>query len=221
MPLVDLIGWAATALGSVFAVPQLVTLIRTRDTAGLSLVAWQAMLVLNVAYTVHGARIGQAPQLVTSVLALCSSLPLVVLISRHRVLPVWRSLAVPLLVAAVMIAVDVTLGSGAYGLLTLAPAILANIGNSIELVRAPSLAGVSPAFLVLAVVNQAMWVTWALLVPDTGTTITAATMTLLTTFNLVWWSLRRVGAVRPLRPHWNTPRRDGSQGTAEGDPIAP
>ncbi|MFC5379449.1 hypothetical protein [Aquipuribacter nitratireducens] len=192
MQTLDAVGWAATALGSTFAVPQLVRLVRTRRTDGLSLLAWQAMLVLNLAFSVHGARIGQAPQLVTSVLALWSSLPLVVLIARHRGLTPWRALAPPLLVACVAVAVDVTVGSAAFGVLVIGPAILANIGYSVELVRAPSVAGVSPAYLVLAVVNQALWVTWALLVPDMGTVVAATTMTALTTFNLGWWAGRRL-----------------------------
>jgi uncharacterized protein with PQ loop repeat len=197
---VDLVGWAATLLGSVYAVPQLGRLIRTRRTEGLSLIAWQAVLVLNLAYVVHGARIGQAPQLLTSLLGLGSSLPLVVLISRRRGQPAGWSLGPAALVAAGLIAVDVVIGSAAFGVLTVVPAVLANAGSSAQLIRACSLTGVSPASVVLAVVNQVLWVTWAVLVPDAGTTVTGGVMTVLTCFNLVWWTARRLGAVGPLPP---------------------
>jgi hypothetical protein len=71
--------------------------------------------------------------------------------------------------------------------------VLANAGQSIELVRAPRIVGVSPLFLLLAAVNQALWLTWALLVPDVGTAITAAVTGAGAAFNLSWWLARRAG----------------------------
>lgn len=52
-------------------------------------------------------------------------------------------------------------------------------------------------FLVLAVVNQRLWLSWAILVPDAGTMIFATVTGIITVFNLTWWSLRILG-LRPL-----------------------
>ena len=52
---------------------------------------------------------------------------------------------------------------------------------------------------ILAVTNQGLWLTWAILVPDTGTMIVAAVTGTITAFNLTWWSLRRMG-LRSLGP---------------------
>ena len=52
-------------------------------------------------------------------------------------------------------------------------------------------------FLILAVVNQGFWLSWAILVPDAGTMIFATVTGTITVFNLIWWSLRMLG-LRPL-----------------------
>ena len=52
-------------------------------------------------------------------------------------------------------------------------------------------------FLILAVVNQGLWLSWAILVPDIGTMIFATVTGTITVFNLIWWSLRMLG-LRPL-----------------------
>lgn len=72
-------------------------------------------------------------------------------------------------------------------------AISANLGQTIELVRAPHVRGVSTGFTVLAVFYQSLWVAWGLLVPDAATIMAASTMFAMLAFNLLWYVLRRCG----------------------------
>jgi hypothetical protein len=101
-----------------------------------------------------------------------------------------------LLAAGVLIAIDQLLGSAAFGAAAIIAAVVANAGQSIELVRAQRIVGVSVLFLILAVVNQGLWLSWAIVVPDVGTMIFATVTGIITVFNLTWWSLRMLG----LRP---------------------
>lgn len=123
MTSVEVLGWVATVVGAVLATPQLVRLVRTRNVEGLSLVGWQTALVLNIAWTVHGINIGQLPQILSSSLALFTTVPILVLMTgvlgRRFVPTILPSLAV----AAVMIAVDLMLGSAAYGIVAIFPGI--------------------------------------------------------------------------------------------------
>lgn len=196
MTLVDLFGWAATVVGTVLGLPQLVRLVRTRNIEGLSLVGWQTALVLNIAWTVHGITIGQLPQILSSSLALFTTVPILVLMARElsrRVLPtVLPSLAA----AGVMIAVDLGLGSAAYGIVAIFPGIAITAAQSVELVRAKHVQGVSPASLVLGLANLTLWAVWAALVNDSGTMIAVSSVWFVGVFNLVWYALRRLG----LRP---------------------
>jgi uncharacterized protein with PQ loop repeat len=212
---VEVIGWLATVTGIILGLPQALRLVRTRRVDGLSLTAWQGWLVLNLSYTAHGISIGQPPQILTSALSLCSTVPILYLLARglqRRVLPV---LLPGLLGAGILIAVDQIFGSAAFGTLAIIPAVIANAGQSIELVRSPRIVGVSVLFLIFAAVNQGLWLTWAILVPDIGTVIVAAVTGSITVFNLTWWSLRILG-LRPLLPP--VPEVTKASVTREGHP---
>jgi uncharacterized protein with PQ loop repeat len=99
-----------------------------------------------------------------------------------------------------MIAVDQFLGTAAYGTVAVVPAVMANAGQTVQLVRAPRIAGVSPLFLLLATINQALWLTWAVLVSDAGTTVAAAAAGVGAALNLTWWIARITGL--PPADHW-------------------
>ena len=204
MTAVTVLGWLAALLTTVLGTPQAIRLVRTRDTRGLSLIAWQAILGINIAWTGHGLLIGQANMIVPNALALLSTLPVLWLMARELRQSAVSVLAPGLAIAAAMIAVDLLLGSAAYGLAAIVPSLLANAGQSLELVRARVIRGVSPVFLVLQVVCQALWLSWALLVPDTGTIITATVTLVVVVFNLGWWVLRSRG----LRPLFLSPGTD-------------
>jgi uncharacterized protein with PQ loop repeat len=194
---VEIIGWAGTVSGTILGLPQVLRLVRTRRVDGLSLTAWRAMLVVNLIWTAHGISIGQVPQIVTSALSLCSTVPILYLMARdlqRHLLPV---LLPGLLAAGALIAVDQILGSATFGAAAIIAAVVANAGQSIELVRAPRIVGVSVLFLILAVVNQALWLSWAIMVPDIGTMIFATVTGLITVFNLIWWSLRILKDLAP------------------------
>jgi uncharacterized protein with PQ loop repeat len=193
---VDVIGWAGTVTGTVLGLPQVLRLLRTGRVEGLSLTAWRAMLVVNFTWTAHGISIGQVPQIVTSTLSLCSTVPILYLMARKLQRHFVPILLPGLLAAAVLIAIDQLLGSAAFGTAAIIAAVVANAGQSIELVRSQRIVGVSVLFLILAVVNQGLWLSWAILVPDTGTIIFATVTGTITLFNLTWWSLRMLG----LRP---------------------
>ena len=132
---VEVVGWAATLIGTLLGLPQAVRLARTRSVEGLSLTAWQAVLAVNVGWTQHGLRIGQAPMILTSALSLCSTVPILIMMSRTLNRSFLRVMLPSLIAAAGMIAIDRGLGTAAYGTAAVLPAVLANLGLSVA--RAP------------------------------------------------------------------------------------
>jgi hypothetical protein len=132
----------------------------------------------------------------TSALSLCSTVPILYLMARELQRHLLPVLLPGLLAAGALMAVDQIFGSAAYGTMAIIPAVVSNAGQSVELVRSPRIVGVSVLFLILAVVNQGLWLSWAILVPDIGTMIVATATGIITVFNLLWWSLRILG----LRP---------------------
>lgn len=193
MTLAVLVGWSATFVGAVLGFPQLWRLVRTRNVEGLSLFAWQSILVMNLIWFAHGLRIDQPPQLVVNTIGACSTVPIVVLLARSAGRTLWRAIVPCLLTAAVIMAIDQLWGSLAFGIAATVPGITATIGQSVELVRAPHVLGVSALFMVLAFVNQVLWMGWGFLISDPGSVVTTMMLSLLTGANLAWYVLRRMG----------------------------
>lgn len=193
MELVDIVGWAAAFVGTVLGLPQLVRLARTRNVEGLSLPFWQLILSLNIAWTSHGFLLAKPNLIVPNLLGLATTLAILVLMSRELGRGLVRVFLPGILIAAAMIAVDLVAGSAAYGAVAMWPALIANVGQTVELIRSPRVTGVSPVFLVGGVLNQALWLAWGLLVPDVGTQIASTSTLAITGINLLWWTLRKLG----------------------------
>ncbi len=190
---VEIVGWLGALTATLLGVPQAWRLIRTRNIEGLSLVAWQANLVINIGWTVHGIVLNQWNMIIPNSLAMSATLPILILMQRELRLRLFRVLLPGVLGGVAMVLVDVFAGSAAFGSVALIPALLANAGQSVALVRSPRVVGVSPGFLVTQVVNQAVWLIWAVMLPDSGTQIAAFVTGCVAVFNLVWWLLRQFG----------------------------
>lgn len=190
---VVVVGWTAAVVGTLLGLPQLIRLLRTRCTAGLSLIGWQAILVLNIIWAAHGIRIGEANMIVVNLLGMGSTGAVLVLMTRDRGLRLVPALWPPIAASVVFVAVDLLWGSVAFGMVSLLPAILANVGQIAEVVRSPQITGVSPVFLGLGLLNQMLWFTWAVLLHERSSLISSFTLILLISFNLVWYVLRRRG----------------------------
>ena len=64
--------------------------------------------------------------------------------------------------------------------------------------------------MVLAFVNQLLWLAWGLLIADPGTIITTAMISVLTGLNLLWYVLRRLGLRAFFAPGEAVSRRASS-----------
>lgn len=186
-------GWFAAVVGTVTGWPQLFRLARTRRVDGLSLTAWQLILALNICWLVHGFQIRQLNMIVPNLLGLFTTVPILFLMSRSLQRGFARVVLPGALLGAALGVVDIVFGTTAFGIVALVPAVAANLGQSLELVRAPLVRGVSPLTLVGSVLNQVLWLAWGMMVPDAGTIIAATATGTVCGFNLLWWVLRRLG----------------------------
>ena len=82
--LIEALGWAAAAFGSLVALPQVVKLFQTGSAAGVSLTAWQAAFGANIAWTVHGVLGGYTNLWVPIVVFLCCSTLILVRMEMDR-----------------------------------------------------------------------------------------------------------------------------------------
>jgi len=83
-----LVGWTATACGLVAFVPQAASLLRTRDTSGLSLGSWSLGLAAIVCWLMYGIGLGAAQVIVSTIPPLLCSLVIVGALVRSRPAPI-------------------------------------------------------------------------------------------------------------------------------------
>lgn len=190
---ISVLGWAAAVAGISLGIPQLVRLLRTRDVHGISVPAWQALLAVNLGFGIHGIILGQWNMILTNVFALGTTVPMLVLLARELKRPLWRLLAPGVLGMALLVGLDLAVGSAAFGVAIMIPGTIVNIGQTVALVRSHSVTGVSPLYMVMGVVNQVLWCSWAWLLPDVGTGIATSVYLTVVSVNLVWWGLRKLG----------------------------
>lgn len=194
--LVVALGWVAAALASFVAVPQVVKLLRTRTTAGLSLSAWRLTLATNIAWTAHGVLTGYANIWLPNLIFLLCSVMILNQLRHDRGLTWSVTFGPSLALGLTTVGIDLLYGPIAFAIAAGLPAAAGQIMQFHELLLAPRISGVSLPFLALNTVNQGLWLSWALLVGEQSITMAASAMGILMGINLIWAVLRRWGVVR-------------------------
>ncbi len=190
------LGWFAAALAATVAIPQVIKLLRNRTTAGISLTAWRLTLAANVAWTGHGFVAGHANIWLPNLMFMVCSLIILNQLRRDRALSWAATFGPSLVLGLTTLGLDVTYGPVVFAIAAGLPSVIAQMLQFQELVVAPRISGVSLPFLALNWVNQALWLSWALLVGEQSITMVASTMGVLMGLNLLWALLRQRGFVR-------------------------
>lgn len=194
--LVVALGWTAAALASVVALPQVVKVLRTGTTAGISLTAWRLTFAANIAWTGHGILAGHANIWLPNLIFMACSLTILNQLRRDRGLG-WAAVFGPSMVLGLTtLGVNVAFGAVAFAVAAGLPSVTAQILQFHELLLVPRIGAVSLPFLALNTVNQAIWLGWGLLAGEQSITLVASAIGMLMGTNLVWYVLRRTGVVR-------------------------
>jgi uncharacterized protein with PQ loop repeat len=193
---VDILGWIGAVTGALVALPQVVRILRTSATTGISPLTWRLLIGVNLAWMAHGV-ITHHPNIVVSntVYALCTS-TILILLWRHRGIRLWQLFVPGILLGALMVAVDVFSGPIAFAVIAFIPAALSQIAQLRSLLVSRSVHGVSLWWLAYCVLNQTIWLTWAVLAQEISVMIVATGLGILMTLNLILGVLRRLNLVR-------------------------
>ena len=167
------LGWFAAALAATVAIPQVIKLLRNRTTAGISLTAWRLTLAANVAWTGHGFVAGHANIWLPNLMFMVCSLIILNQLRRDRALSWAATFGPSLVLGLTTLGLDVTYGPVVFAIAAGLPSVIAQMLQFQELVVAPRISGVSLPFLALNWVNQALWLSWALLVGEQSITMVA------------------------------------------------
>lgn len=194
--LVAAMGWLAAAFAASVALPQVVRLLRTRTTAGVSLISWQLAIGANLAWTGYGFLAGHPNIFVPNMIMLCCSITILLQLRRDRGLSLLRLFVPGMALGAVTLGVEVGLGPIAFAVAAFLPAAVSQLAQLHSLVLSPNIRGVSLPFLIMNVINQILWFSWSALAGEISVVIVASSLGALMAANLVWALLRRRGLVR-------------------------
>lgn len=192
MTAIDLLGWIAAALGMASTLPQLLRLIRVRRTEGLSLSLFQLNVAASGAWAFHGFMVRQPQLQWPNLVVLMLSLAVVLLITLDRNQSFWAKQIIPAVVVVLLIGVDVWLGPVVFGILVALPYAVGVLSQLRSMHRAVSLQGVSPVYLFVLFLTEALWFTWGVLVWELAITVSAATMGTLCAASFGYWVYRHL-----------------------------
>lgn len=191
MSVVDIVGWIAALSSASLAVPQGARIAMTRSVAGVSTITWQTMLIAGVAWTAHGLLYG-TQQIIwpNALLGITSAWVLWQLTAAHR-LPVVRTWSIPMAYAALAFAADLTIGPLAFAAVMLVPGIMGQISQLREIVRVPDPSGVSMVALVSNLVNQVLWLSYALPIHEVAVVGVSTPMVFIVAASIVALAVKR------------------------------
>lgn len=190
------LGWAAAAFAAIVALPQVIRLLRTKAVGGISPGAWQIILSANLAWLAHGVYTGYPNIWVPNLIFATCSATILWQLAQHAQRRAAGLLLPSLAVAAGTFGLELGAGALAFAVAAFLPSGLAQLAQLRALVVSPSIRGVSMAFLALNVVNQVLWVSWALLAREQSVALVGCSIGTLMLVNLVWATLRHRGLVR-------------------------
>ncbi|MDO5737378.1 MAG: PQ-loop repeat-containing protein [Propionibacteriaceae bacterium] len=209
---IDLLGWFAAALGMASTLPQLVRLFRVRCTQGLSLSLFQLNAAASGAWAFHGFLVAQPQLQWPNLVVLVLSLAVVAMITRDRQESFWAKQIVPAAVVVALIGVDLWLGPVVFGVLVALPYAIGVLSQLRSMHRSENLAGVSPVYLFVLFLVEALWLTWGVLVWELAITVSAATMGTLCAATFGYWLYRRRWSSRRCQPLAEAPRETADIG---------
>jgi uncharacterized protein with PQ loop repeat len=174
MTFVEVLGWAAALTVMGISLPQLLLLLRTRDTDGLALPTWMINLGTYIGWLSHGIKLQQGPMWVPNVWGLVCTIGILTVLVQVRKLKVLRVFLPGVLLGAAMVGLDYFVASWAFGIMAMVPGCISMGRQGWELTRAPDVSGVSTASWCWQVSTQALWFIWGILVLDWGTIISTS-----------------------------------------------
>jgi uncharacterized protein with PQ loop repeat len=170
---VDAIGWIAALSSACIALPQGLRILATRSVAGISPLIWQMTLVGAIAWFAHGMIVGRAQIIWPNLMLAVTAAWVLAMVCRTDRLPLGRSFALPLFCAALGFGIEVALGPVAFGVAMFVPSAVGQVSQLTTIRHSVDTTGVSMAGMVVGLVCQMLWWSYALLAGDSAIIVTA------------------------------------------------
>lgn len=193
-----IVGWIAAVLSCFISAPQLVRILRTRTTSGVSILAWQLALGGNLTWGVYGFTHGNPNQWIPNVGLVTITLIILGLFHQHLGTP-WVTLLAPgVVIAVATTALDHTAGTIAYSIAAFLPTAISLISQFKVTATSEDVEGLSLGNQWIVFVNQSAWVLWAVLIDERSVLLVGSASLVLMFANLAMALLRSSGTLGPV-----------------------
>ncbi len=202
MSVVDAIGWVAALCSALLALPQGYRIAATRSVSGVSLLAWQTMLVAGIAWCAHGLLTARAQLIWPNALLAVTSAGVLWQLWRARRLTFGWVWGLPAAATAVAFGADVVAGPVAFAAVILVPDIAGALAQLVAIRRTDDVLAVSSAGLLLNLLNQVLWLIFAIPIREISVICVTIPMSALIIGTLVALRAKRraSAAVRVVAP---------------------
>lgn len=173
MSVVDAVGWIAALSSACIALPQGLRILATRSVAGISPLIWQMTLVGGIAWFAHGLIVVKAQIIWPNLVLAITAAWVLAMVCRADRLPLGRSFALPVFAAALAFGIEVAFGPVAFGVAMFIPSAVGQVSQLATIRRSVDTTGVSMAGMVLGLVCQLLWLSYAVLAGDSAIIVTA------------------------------------------------
>ena len=192
------VGWVAAVFSCFISAPQLVRILRAGTTSGVSVLAWQLALGGNLTWGLYGLTHGNVNQWLPNVALVTVTLVILSLFHRHVGTP-WLVLLAPgILIGATTTTLDHTVGTVAYSVAAFVPAAVSLFSQLKVTATSVDVRGLSVGNQWIGVVNQSMWLFWALLIDERSVILVGSASLVLIVANLAMALLRTSGTLGPV-----------------------
>ncbi len=188
-------GWTCAVAGSVVSVPQVVRLLRTATSGGVSLLMWQLNLGVAIGWASHGLMVERLNLVVPNVVGVILAVGVLTMLQRDRGLATVRVWPLGIAVGLACVAVEYFGSAAWFGTVSIFPVALGMFGQTRNLLRSPDITGLSGPYIVGAFFLQLMWVSWGALAGDISTVICSTVVGLVCGLNAAL-GVGRTGGLR-------------------------
>ncbi len=187
------LGWLAAVLSCFISTPQLVRMMRSGSVAGVSRLSWQLTLGGNLTWGLYGLRHGNPNQWLPNVLLIGCTLVILSLFHKH-VGTSWLVLVAPgLVIGLTTVGLDASFGAVAFSVAAFLPSAVSQASQAWSTATSDDVTGISMTNQVLGLVNQSLWLVWALLIGESSVLMVGSAALALLLMNFALTSLRKSG----------------------------
>ena len=195
---ISILGWAAALIGAVTTLPQLIKILRSGTTAGISLTNFQLLLANFIAWVGHGVIMARPYFWLTNACLLVINIVILRKIIVHRVLNPVTPWIMGTIIGFALIGVDLW-SHVAFGVLVLFPQGFGALAQVIDIARKIDISGLSGLYIFISFFIQLLWLIWALLARDTAVIMAASVQGSIALVAFLWLVARSFGA-SPIFP---------------------